>query len=157
MTEATDKIQTDVLAETFSQALEMMAFMMAMPPEEELPIPDKSVLVHMDFTGPISGRTEILAGVELIEMISVNIMGLEPGDPEAKGKSLDAFKELLNTTCGVFLPRLASSPADIFDVTIPQANIFEDAEQWGNYIKQSDVTVLDVDYNPIAVRLVISV
>ena len=157
MTEATDKIKTDVLVETFSQALETMAFMMAMPPEDELPVPDKSVLVHMDFTGPISGRAEILAGMELIEMVAANIMGLEPDDPDAQGKSLDAFKELLNTTCGVLLPKLASSPADIFDVTIPQANIFDNAEQWENYIKQPDVTILDVDFSPIAVRLVISI
>ncbi len=70
----TRRATENIMAAGIDCDLETMAFMMAMPPEDELPIPDKSILVHMDFTGTISGRAEILAGIELIEMIAANII-----------------------------------------------------------------------------------
>ena len=48
--------------------------------EDEFDSPPESVLVHMDFTGPICGRAELLASSELIQMVAANVMGIEPDD-----------------------------------------------------------------------------
>jgi len=147
------KTSENILIESLAEALETMAFMIAMPPEEELPAPAQSTLAWMDFQGPVCGRAELLAGGEMMQMAAANIMGLEPDDSQIVEKSIDAFKELLNTTCGVLLPRLANSAQDVFDVTVPQSQNFTSVEQWREYVQQENVTVLDVDGYPVAVRL----
>lgn len=147
---------SDILADSFARTIETMAFMMALPPEEVLESPEEAVLVHMDFTGPIIGHIELAAGLDVVINAAANIMGLEPDDPLAKEKGVDAFKEILNTTCGILLPRLANSPDDIFDVTIPQAEILESKHRWENYVDQPDVIMMDIEYHPVAARMVIS-
>ena len=146
---------SDILAESFSRTIETMAFMMALPPEDVLESPDEAVLVSMDFTGPLCGHIELAAGIDVVISAAANIMGLEPDDPLAREKGVDAFKEILNTTCGILLPRLASSPDDIFDVTIPQAQMIESKHRWNNYVDQPDVIMLDIEYHPVAARMVI--
>ncbi len=147
---------SDILADSFAKTIETMAFMMALPPEDILDSPDEAVLVHMDFTGPVSGHIELAAGIDVVISAAANIMGLEVDDPLAKEKGVDAFKEILNTTCGILLPRLASSPNDVFDVTIPQAEMLESKHRWNNYVDQPDVIMLDIEYHPVAARMVIS-
>ena len=149
------EISDNILVESLSEALETMAFMMVMPPEEELPAPEQSIRVDMNFTGPVRGKVELMAGLDFTWNMAANVMGLDPDDEEAKSKGTDAFKELVNTVCGVLLPKLASSPKDIFDVSIPKAQNFETTDDWNNFIAQSDVRVLDVDCQPVAVRLTI--
>ncbi len=150
------KSSSELLAESFSQTIETMAFMMALPPEEELSEPEESVKVKMSFTGPISGQIELAAGMEVIINAAANIMGLEPDDPLARDKATDAFKEILNTTCGILLPRIATSPSDIFDVKIPEEEIFYNRAMWSEYATQSDVILLEIDYNLVAVKMVIT-
>ena len=149
------EISDNILVESITEALETMAFMMVMPPEEELPVPEQSIRVDMNFTGPVRGKVELMAGLDFTWNMAANVMGLDPDDEEAKSKGTDAFKELVNTVCGVLLPKLASSPKDIFDVSIPNAQTFETTDDWNNFITQSDVRVLDVDCQPVAVRLTI--
>lgn len=151
MPETTDT----TLTESLSEALETMAFMMVMEPEDELPTPDQSVHVKMSFTGPVSGELELLAAVEFTQEIAASLMGIEPDDPEAQSKGADAFKELLNTICGVLLPRLATSPADQFDVTVPAGEDY-DLSQWHSFLEQPGVMLLEVDGNPLAARLTIT-
>ena len=147
---------TDItVMESLSEALETMAFMMVMEPEEELPTPERSVHVWMSFFGPLSGGLELLGGEEFTRMVAANLMGIEPDDQEAQSKGVDAFKELLNTTCGVLLPRLAASPADEFDVTVPYSQSY-DLAQWQSFVAQPDVMLVDVDRNPVAARLTLS-
>ncbi|MBN2064705.1 MAG: chemotaxis protein CheX [Sedimentisphaerales bacterium] len=147
---------SDVLAEAFAQTIETMAFMMALPVEDILESPCEAVMVSMDFKGPISGHIELAAGIDVVICAAANIMGLEQDDPLAREKGVDAFKEILNTTCGILLPRLASSPDDIFDVTIPQSEIIENKNNWQNYVDQPDVIMMDIDFKPVAARMVIS-
>ncbi len=146
----------NLLQESLSEALETMAFMMAMPPEDELPVPEQGTMVWMDFSGRVSGRVELLAGTEFIEMAAANIMGADPDDELVQSKGVDAFKEILNTTCGVLLPKLADSPKDIFDVTVPESEDFSDPQQWTDYIGQEGVVVLDVDGFFLALRMAVS-
>ena len=143
----------NTMIEALSEALETMAFMVPMPPEEELPIPDESVLVRMRFTGPLSGTAELVAGKELLQMLAANVLGIEPDEEEAQEKGTDAFKELLNTTCGVLLPMLATTPKDVFDITVPESEGLGSVEEWQAYVARSDVTILDVDGCAMAVKI----
>jgi len=143
----------NLIVESLSEALETMAFMTAMPPEEEAPKPTQSVLVNIEFNGPTSGKVELLGGTDFLKALTANVMGIDEDDKEAQSKSIDAFKELVNTTCGVLLPRMASSPAEVFDVTVPQAREFDNTQGWDTFVAQENVTILDVDDYPVAVRL----
>ena len=146
----------NLLQESLSEALETMAFMMAMPMEDELSVPEQGTMVWMDFSGRVSGRVELLAGTEFIEMAAANIMGADPDDELVQSKGVDAFKEILNTTCGVLLPKLAESPKDIFDVTFPESEDFSDPQKWTDYINQDGVVVLDVDGFFLALRMTVT-
>ncbi|MCH9022166.1 MAG: chemotaxis protein CheX [Planctomycetes bacterium] len=147
------EIQNESLTESVCEALETMAFMIVEPPEEDLPTPTEGVKAKMDFMGPHGGTVELMAGFELIETMAANFMGIEPGDPEAQDKRVDAFKELLNVICGILLPKLASSPGDIFDITVPQAQLFTAPQEWETFTKQSGVTVMECDGFPLAFKV----
>ena len=60
----------EVLVESLTEALETIAFMMALPPEEELPEPEQGMLVTIEFNGPISGAIELWTGTELAQMLA---------------------------------------------------------------------------------------
>lgn len=144
------KIDDKILCESISQVLERMAFMMLLPPEEEMPSPEQSVEVTIEFRGQVSGQVHLLAGTDLIEMIAANFIGVEPFDPEASEKRVDGFKEILNTVCGTLLPRLADSPADVFDISIPEAREYNRPYQWDALVQDNDATVMECEYNPFA-------
>ena len=150
------KVMNNVLIESLTEALETIAFMMALPPEDELPTPTKGVLVRIDFAGPESGTVELWADNEFAQMMTANMMGLEPDDEEAQNKSLDAVKELANITAGILLTKLTDSPADMFNLTVPQAQEQLDSLAWETFVNQNDVTVLDVDGFPVATRLLMN-
>ncbi|MCP4712125.1 MAG: chemotaxis protein CheX [Planctomycetes bacterium] len=145
-----------VIIEALTEALETMAFMMVMPPEDELPTPTTSIKATMDFIGPVRGCVELMAPQEFTQTMAANVLGVDSEDDEAVSKCTDAFKELINTTCGVLTPKLGDTPADVFDFSIPQAEHFTTAADWETFIAQTGVTVLDVDGYPVAARLTIS-
>ncbi len=146
----------ETLVLSVTEAFETMAFMMAMPPMDELAAPDDSILVTMSFRGPVSGTVELCAPSAMAQLIAANIMGLEPDDETLAEKGIDAIKEMLNTTCGLLLPRLAESPADVFQVTIPAAEACPDSSQWQAFIARPDTAILDVDGSPLACRIALS-
>ncbi len=144
-----------LLTESLSEALETMAFIMVMPPAEEPAAPQEAVQVTMQFTGPKSGTVELMAGKDFLIAMAANVLGVDPGEEEAQAKGVDAFREILNTTCGVLLPKLASSPADVFNVTLPEDESFTGPEHWQKFLSQEGAVVLDADGSPLACRLVI--
>ena len=147
-------IQTsdEVLLESLNEALETMAFLTALPAEEELPSPEQSVVVTMRFEGPNSGSFQLAGGRELTQYMAANALGLDPDDEEVQDKDIDAFKELLNTTCGLLLPQLADLDSDAFNITTPDAEILDSPQAWDEYIAQPGVSVWDVEGMPIAIR-----
>ena len=145
-----------VLIAALTEALETMAFMMVMPPEEELPSPDNSLKTTMEFIGPVRGKLELMASLDFTQAMAANVLGIDSQDREAARKGADAFKELINTTCGVLTPGLGSSRADVFDFSIPQAELYSTADDWKTFIAQTGVFVLDVDGYPVAARLTLT-
>ena len=142
------------LIESVTETLETMAFIMAMPAEEELDAPQTSVKVSMDFDGPSKGSIELMAGHELVELFAANLLGIDPDDEDAHLKHIDAFKELLNTICGILLPKFATDENDVFNISIPKATNYESVSDWDAYIDGENVAILDCDYFPMAIKII---
>jgi len=142
----------DALAEALVQTLETMAFLAVLPIDEEMTIPEKTMLAEISFTGARSGTIQILAGLDFCRVLAENISGLS----EVDDKSLfDALKEFANVTCGLFLPMVVSSTADMFDVTVPTARSCEDSPQWDEFVADRNSSVLNIEGYAIAAKLII--
>jgi two-component system chemotaxis response regulator CheY len=142
----------DLLIHALTQALETMAFLTIVPNDDDMATPDKTILAEMEFTGPKRGTICILAGVGLCRILAENIAGLDNVDDEG---SLDALKELANVTCGLFLPMVVSSTADLFDVTVPTVKTCSDSTAWDEFIADRNCSILNVEGHATAVRLTI--
>ncbi len=142
----------DALAEALVQALETMAFLAVLPVDEEMTIPEKTMWAEISFTGASSGTIQILAGLDFCRVLAENISGLS----EVDDKSLfDALKEFANVTCGLFLPMVVSSTAEMFDVTVPTAKSCEDSPQWDEFVADRDSSVLNIEGYAVAAKLII--
>ncbi len=150
------EISVNLLSDAATQVLETMAFMLPMPLEEELPVPDSSLLVQMEFVGPLTGTVEICAGRDFACALVANTMGMDPDEPEVQERASDGFKELLNVICGVLLEQLAESPADLYNLTVPHMQELSDAGAWQSFVDQPETTILDVDGLPLAMKLAVS-
>jgi CheY-specific phosphatase CheX len=146
-------IETDnVLTEALAQALETMAFLTIMPLEEDMVAPENAVLAEMSFTGPKTGAIQILAGLDFAKLLAENIGALDEVDDET---AFDAMKELSNVTCGLLLPVLGSSPADVFNITVPAVDSGDNSPGWDEFTADQDSCVLNIEGYLVATRLII--
>ena len=86
--------------------------------EEELSAPPQaadSTAASISFAGPFDGTLALSASDELLPAVAANMLGLDFGEVPSQDVQRDAFKELLNVTCGNLLPALAGQQA-VFDV-----------------------------------------
>lgn len=144
----------DALTKALSQALETMAFLTALPMEDDLNIPKKTILAEINFKGAKCGTIQILAGSDFCKILAENISALTKVDDKA---SLDALKELTNVTCGLFLPMVVSSTADMFDVTVPKAKVksCDNSSQWSKFVADRNSRVLNIESYMVATKLII--
>ncbi len=143
---------SDVLTKALSQALETMAFLTVVPMEDDLSIPEKTVLAEISFTGAKTGTIQILAGWNFCGVLAENIGALCEADDEARS---DALKELANVTCGLFLPMVVSSTADAFDITVPTMKSFDNSLQWHEFVTDQNSCVLNIEGYMVATKLII--
>jgi two-component system chemotaxis response regulator CheY len=143
---------SDVLTKALSQALETMAFLTVVPMEDDLAIPEKTVLAEISFTGAKTGTIQILASWNFCEILAENIGALSEADDKACG---DALKELANVTCGLFLPMVVSSTADAFDITVPTIKIYDNSSRWHEFVADQNSCVLNIEGYMVATKLVI--
>jgi len=139
-----------LLIDSLEQALEKMAFLTIVPPEEDIAAPEETILAEISFTGPQKGTLQLLAGLDLCKILAKNIAALTDANGEA---CYDALKELSNVTCGLIVPKIACSQADIFDLTIPTIKNGGNCPSWNEFIEQPDTCVLDIEGYLVAARL----
>lgn len=145
-------IKTDtMLTDSLAQSLETMAFLTTMPLEEDMPAPKKAVWAEISFTGPKNGTIQILAGLDFCRILAENICALIEVSDET---CYDALKELSNVTCGLLLPILASSQADVFDVTVPAVKTGDDSPGWDEFVEQPNSYILNIEGFLVATRLI---
>ncbi len=142
----------DIIAEAISLALEKMAFLDAEPFDDEPEAPSVIVTADIDFSGPVNGTIRTVVGIDFANLLAENISGMfELTEDEC----IDAVKELVNVTCGLVLPMIATSGTDVFDLTVPHLAKSEDRVDWDDFITQKDVTVLNVEGHAVATRLIL--
>jgi CheY-specific phosphatase CheX len=145
-------IKTDtILTDSLAKALETMAFLTIMPLEEDMSAPEKTVLAEISFAGPNNGTIQILAGLDLCRILAENIGALTEVNDET---CYDALKELSNVTCGLLLPMLASSQADVFDVTVPAVKTGDDSPGWDEFVEQPNNCILNIEGFLVATKLI---
>jgi two-component system chemotaxis response regulator CheY len=137
------------LTEALTKAVEKMGFLTVMPMEEDMAIPEKTILSEMNFSGPRSGTIQILAGSDFAKVLAKNISADDETDDEA---CLDAMKELSNVTCGLLLPMLADSSEDVFDVTVPKIIYGENSSQWREFTADQNSHVFNVEGYMVTAR-----
>ena len=142
----------EIVAGALSQALETMAFVMVMPPDEDMVLPEETVLAEMMFTGPKNGIVQVLSGPELGRLMAQNMGCLfEPSEEEIR----DAWQELCNVTCGLVIPEVADSEHDIYDISVPCVKWGHDAPDWKIFTAESHCDILNVEGQAVAVRLLL--
>ncbi len=138
----------NIVTDALTQALETMAFMESLPIEEDLSVSKELFLTEIEFSGPQRGFIQILAGHEFAEILAENIAAL---DEATEAERQDALKELVNVTCGLITPVMASSPSEVFDLTIPA--ISDRTPQWHDFASDEDACILNVEGHLIAAKL----
>lgn len=142
----------NIVTEAITQALEKMAFLDSEAFDEESEAPSVVITADIDFSGPVNGTIRMAAGVDFAQTLAENISGMfELTEDQCE----DAIKELVNVTCGLVLPMIASSEADVFDLTVPHLAKSEDRLEWDDFVSQEDVTVLNVEGHAVATRLIL--
>lgn len=145
-------IETEnILTNSLAQALETMAFLTIMPPEDDMAAPEQIVLAEISFSGPKSGTIQILAGLDFCRILAENISALTEVSDET---CYDALKELSNVTSGLLLPILACSQEDVFDITIPTIKNGDDSPKWNEFVEQPNTCILNIEGYLVATRLI---
>ncbi len=142
----------DCLGEALTQTLETMAFLTVIPIEEEMAIPEKTILAEINFTGPQEGTIQILTGVGFARILAENIANLSNVTDES---AFDALKELANVTCGSFLPMVVSSTADLFEITVPVIKSRNNSISWDEFTADPDSSILNIEGHALAIKLII--
>ncbi len=145
-------IETEnILTDSLAQSLETMAFLTIIPPEENMATPEKTILSEISFAGPKNGTIQILAGLNFCRILAENIGALTEVNDET---CYDALKELSNVTCGLLLPVLADTKADVFDLTIPTINNGNDSPKWNEFVERPNSCILNIEGYLVATRLI---
>lgn len=144
-------VATRDVSEGLIQALETMAFLTELPMEDDLAAPEETILAEMDFMGPKNGSIHIIAGYGFGRVLAENIGNL---DNPSREDACDALKELSNVTCGLFLPKLTSTTAESFTVSVPRLQTCDDSSQWHEFVHDGNSVVSNVEGHLVGSRLV---
>lgn len=142
----------EVLTQALSEALETMAFLTIVPEDDDMVVPQKTVLAEISFTGARNGTIQILAGLDFCKVLAENIAAIDDVDDQ---NALDALKELSNVSCGLFLPMVVSSTADVFDVSVPKASRSDNPSKWDKFVADQNSCTLNIEGFCIAVKLLV--
>jgi chemotaxis protein CheY-P-specific phosphatase CheC len=142
-----------MLARVFTDVLETLAFMFTDLAEgDDLPDPaEEQVLAEMSFTGVYTGDLALAVPRPMCAELAGNILGCDPNDMEDEAPAFDAFKEVLNVTCGHVLTDLAGAEP-VFDLTVPEVRMI-DAAEWETLRDAPETVTLLVDDYPVLLRL----
>lgn len=149
------KSETEVenlLPQALTEALETMAFLTLTPEDEGMVIPTETVTAEIDFTGAKRGTIQIIASLDFCKTLAENIAAIDDVTNQA---AFDALKELSNVTCGLFLPMVVSSTADMFDITVPKVSCCDDSSQWDKFTSNNNCCTLNIEGYCIAIKLIV--
>ncbi len=118
----------ELLSRVGEEIFESLAFVLPAFDEDEVEATDEArSLGRIRFQGPFEGVLSLSVPQSMLEEISINMLGLDFGETPPEDQQRDAFRELLNVTCGNLLPQLAGTDA-VFDIDVAEVGV-EDPRQ----------------------------
>jgi hypothetical protein len=137
------------------QALETMAFFCAQSttPDEALP-PENPIEVSMEFSGPINGTVQLVAGRFFGQRLASNALGCGVSDEDAVSRAEDSIRELINVVVGMMMPRLSGNENDVFDLSLPRTDLFDAGAEWEEFSRQPDVCLIDAEGESLVLRVI---
>ncbi|HNR12075.1 MAG TPA: chemotaxis protein CheX [Thermodesulfobacteriota bacterium] len=109
-----------ILRTVAAEMLEGLAFIFAVPAEEDIGETDSESLLiaNVSFSGPFSGGVVVLVSKNALPELAANMLGVDTGEDISVEQQQDALKELLNVICGNLLPAVAGN-REIFHIGVP--------------------------------------
>lgn len=111
-----------IIQRIFPEVLEKMAFVFAEPagvPVSDEQVGEEWLKASMNFSGHFNGELVLVIPEPLCAVFAENMLGA--CDDDSPQRAHDAFKEVLNVTCGNILTEVAGE-GPVFDLTVPQVS-----------------------------------
>ena len=109
-----------ILSDVAMNTLEQLAFIFASPADDEGLISEApSIAAKVAFKGPFKGKLFMKTSNQVVDEITVNMLGLEEEEKIYSDQRCDAFKETINVICGNVLPEIAGKKA-VFNIASPE-------------------------------------
>lgn len=146
----------DILSTVTSGILEKSAFLFAEPedaPSTRETWPEEVLAVDLVFRAQKKARLRIASVPQVGMRLAEEILGTDPGDPEARRDSEDALGEVTNMTAGKLVTRLFG-PDGTWELGLPRVRTLAA----GDYLEERKnvvacVLLLDEDSRPIEICL----
>ncbi|NCC49664.1 MAG: chemotaxis protein CheX [Spartobacteria bacterium] len=141
-----------ILIQSFADVLEQFAFLFADEDTEDIEEPTDDLFYQssISFSGPQNGTIIFAAPEGICVTIAASMLGVDEDEIDTP-KAEDAFRELLNVTCGKFLEDL-SGPQEIFDLTVPTFSEINYGD-WEMLQKKPDYILLQVEMMPVLLHI----
>jgi chemotaxis protein CheY-P-specific phosphatase CheC len=145
---------SEILTNVFCEVLEQVAFMFGEISKSELleeqPL-EHPIVTKIQFAGHHSGTLTCAAPVALCRELAASMLGADDDETLTEAQSIDAFKELVNVTCGNFLTVSAGEEL-IFDLSVPVAAPLE-VTDWNTLLKTPSIVALMLEEHPVVLLL----
>jgi hypothetical protein len=146
------EISRPALEQALFEALETMAFITPLPPEDASPPPGPAVLSRIEYRGAANGALELACPRAFGAMLVANLLGCPADGPDAKERAADALRELINVTCGTILRGSDAIALGVVEMGVPTQTAF-DLTDWDTFIAARALLV-DADGHKLALRQV---
>ena len=133
-----------------ANVFEQMAFMFA-DPADPMPIDGRALRVQMRFSGTRNGQLLMAVPETMACELAANLLGTDPGSPEALGQATDALGEMLNVLCGHVVTLLAGPDATT-ELTAPTI-VNGTPEDWTAWCADPVTVSMSMDGHPVLLHL----
>lgn len=146
------EIHNTFIESSLSDALNTMAFISPMPPEDLTPPPEPALLTRIEFHGAAVGALELVCPPIFGAMLAANLLGPDSGTSDDGVGAADALRELLNVICGTMLRDSGVTGWGSVEMGVPIQRAF-DLSGWNAFI-DSGAVVVDADGSKLALRMI---
>ncbi len=146
------EISQPALEQALSDALETMAFITPLPPEDTSPPSGPVVLSRIEYRGAANGALELACPEAFGAMLVANLLGCPADGPDANARAADALRELINVTCGTILRSSDAIALGVVEMGVPTQAAFDLAD-WDAFIA-ARALLIDADGHKLALRQV---
>jgi len=109
-----------ILSDVAMETLEQLAFIFAsQADEEDLISGTPCIAAKVAFEGPFKGKLFMKTSKQVVDEITVNMLGIEEEEKISSDQRCDAFRETINVICGNVLPEIADKKA-VFNIAPPE-------------------------------------